>query len=250
MTHERETKTFLAQLCGQAERYDEMVVYMTEVAKLGGGLSMVESDLLSTAYQKAVSTRRASWRIISSIKQEESKGSDKHVDTVCDYLRRIEAELEKLCQDIIYVLDEFLIPMAESGDSKVVYHIMKGDYHRYVAEFSLGGERKVAAMAAHEAYKIATDISQAELAPIHPIRLGVALNLSVFYYEILNSPDQACHLAKQALEDAIAVLGSLPESSRDSALVMQLLHDNLTHWTSFDSTDQMTEKTSTAQRSA
>jgi len=60
MTHERETKTFLAHLCGQAERYDEMVIYMTEVAKLGGVLSMEESNLLSEAYQKAVSTRHTS----------------------------------------------------------------------------------------------------------------------------------------------------------------------------------------------
>lgn len=41
------------------------------------------------------------------------------------------------------------------------------------------------------------DIANAELAPTHPIRLGLALNFSVFYYEILNSPDRACNLAKQ-----------------------------------------------------
>lgn len=41
------------------------------------------------------------------------------------------------------------------------------------------------------------DIANSELAPTHPIRLGLALNFSVFYYEILNSPDRACNLAKQ-----------------------------------------------------
>lgn len=64
----------------------------------------------------------------------------------------------------------------------------------------------------------------------------MALNFSVFYYEILNSPDRACHLAKQAFDDAIAELDSLSEESyRDSTLIMQLLRDNLTLWTSSDS---------------
>jgi len=76
------------------------------------------------------------------------------------------------------------------------------------------------------------------LTPTHPIRLGLALNFSVFYYEILNSPDRACHLAKQAFDDAIAELDSLSEESyRDSTLIMQLLRDNLTLWTSSDSNE-------------
>jgi 14-3-3 protein epsilon len=84
----------------------------------------------------------------------------------------------------------------------------------------------------------ATDVAQTELTPTHPIRLGLALNFSVFYYEILNSPDRACHLAKQAFDDAIAELDSLSEESyRDSTLIMQLLRDNLTLWTSSDGGD-------------
>ena len=69
--------------------------------------------------------------------------------------------------------------------------------------------------------------------------MGLALNFSVFYYEILNSPDRACHLAKQAFDDAIAELDSLSEESyRDSTLIMQLLRDNLTLWTSSDGGEQ------------
>ena len=84
----------------------------------------------------------------------------------------------------------------------------------------------------------ATDVAQTELTPTHPIRLGLALNFSVFYYEILNSPDRACHLAKQAFDDAIAELDSLSEESyRDSTLIMQLLRDNLTLWTSSEGND-------------
>merc|ERR1712142_1179441 len=71
------------------------------------------------------------------------------------------------------------------------------------------------------AYKAASDIAMTELATTHPIRLGLALNFSVFYYEILNSPDRACRLAKAAFDDAIADLDTLSEESyKDSTLVM------------------------------
>lgn len=239
MGSERENKTFLARLCEQAERYDEMVKYMKEVAKIGGELTVDERNLLSVAYKNVVGTRRASWRIISSIEQkEESKGSDQHVGIIKEYRDKIEKELEDVCQDVLNVLDDSLIPKAETGESKVFYYKMKGDYHRYLAEFASGEKRKVAATAAHDAYKNATEVAQTDLTPTHPIRLGLALNFSVFYYEILNSPDRACHLAKQAFDDAIAELDSLSEESyRDSTLIMQLLRDNLTLWTSSDSQD-------------
>ena len=109
----------------------------------------------------------------------------------------------------------------------------KGDYHRYLAEFATGNDRKEAAENSLVAYKAASDTAMTELAPTHPIRLGLALNFSVFYYEILNSPDRACRLAKAAFDDAIAELDTLSEDSyKDSTLIMQLLRDNLTLWTS------------------
>ncbi|CAI0390819.1 unnamed protein product [Linum tenue] len=82
-------------------------------------------------------------------------------------------------------------------------------------------------------YEAASATASTELPSTHPIRLGLALNFSVFYYEIMNSPERACHLAKQAFDEAIAELDTLSEESyKDSTLIMQLLRDNLTLWTS------------------
>jgi len=230
----REDQVYMAKLAEQAERYDEMVNYMKEVAKLGVELTVEERNLLSVAYKNVIGARRASWRIVSSIEQkEEGKGNEAQVKKIKEYRIKIELELSDVCSDILSVLDEHLIPSAEAGESKVFYYKMKGDYHRYLAEFATGDKRKDAASQAHDAYKAATDIAQTELAPTHPIRLGLALNFSVFFYEILNSPDRACHLAKQAFDDAIAELDTLSEESyKDSTLIMQLLRDNLTLWTS------------------
>lgn len=236
MSSDRETSTYLAKLAEQAERYDEMVEEMKKVAKLvhDSELSVEERNLLSVAYKNVIGARRASWRIISSIEQkEESKGNDENVARIRKYRQVVEKELQDICHSILELLDEHLIPTASSGESKVFYLKMKGDYHRYLAEFKTGQDRKEAAEHTLLAYKAAQDIALVDLAPTHPIRLGLALNFSVFYYEILNSPDRACHLAKTAFDDAIAELDTLGEESyKDSTLIMQLLRDNLTLWTS------------------
>ncbi|TAQ83225.1 hypothetical protein B7494_g8448 [Chlorociboria aeruginascens] len=229
-----EDSVYLAKLAEQAERYEEMVENMKSVASEDQELTVEERNLLSVAYKNVIGARRASWRIVTSIEQkEESKGNSSQVGLIKEYRQKIEAELAKICEDILEVLDKHLIPSAKSGESKVFYHKMKGDYHRYLAEFAIGDKRKESADKSLEAYKNATEVAQTDLAPTHPIRLGLALNFSVFYYEILNSPDQACHLAKQAFDDAIAELDTLSEESyKDSTLIMQLLRDNLTLWTS------------------
>ncbi|THU69631.1 hypothetical protein C4D60_Mb08t16420 [Musa balbisiana] len=197
-------------------------------------LTVEERNLLSVAYKNVIGARRASWRIISSIEQkEESRGNEDHVSLIKEYRGKIEAELSKICDGILKLLDSHLISSSTTAESKVFYLKMKGDYHRYLAEFKTGAERKEAAESTLSAYKSAQDIALAELAPTHPIRLGLALNFSVFYYEIVNSPDRACSLAKQAFDEAISELDTLSEESyKDSTLIMQLLRDNLTLWTS------------------
>ncbi|OZJ02896.1 Protein BMH2 [Bifiguratus adelaidae] len=230
----REDNVYLAKLAEQAERYEEMIEYMKHVASTSNSLSVEERNLLSVAYKNVIGARRASWRIVSSIQQkEESRGNETHVQQITTYKTKIEKELNDICADVLSVLDSYLIPHADGGEAKVFYHKMKADYCRYLAEFTSGEERQKASDDSLDAYTKASEIASTDLAPTHPIRLGLALNFSVFYYEIMNSPDKACQLAKQAFDDAIAELDSLNEESyKDSTLIMQLLRDNLTLWTS------------------
>ncbi|CAG0898283.1 unnamed protein product [Cyprideis torosa] len=228
---EREEFIYKAKLAEQCERYDEMIQAMKEVACMDVELTTEERNLLSVAFKNVVGTRRASWRIISSIEQKEEK--DDKLNLIKSYKKQVEKELSELCDDILKTLDNHLIPAAAQGESKVFYYKMKGDYYRYLAEFATASDRKQASENALQAYKGATEIATSELPPTHPIRLGLALNFSVFYYEILSSPDRACRLAKTAFDDAIAELDTLSEESyKDSTLIMQLLRDNLTLWTS------------------
>nr|XP_010320874.3 14-3-3-like protein GF14 iota [Solanum lycopersicum] len=231
---ERETHVYMAKLAEQAERYDEMVESMKKVAKLDVELTVEERNLLSVGYKNVIGARRASWRIMSSIEQkEESKGNEQNVKLIKGYRQKVEEELSKICSDILDIIDKHLIPSAGTGEATVFYYKMKGDYFRYLAEFKTDSERKEASEQSLKGYEAATATANTDLSSTHPIRLGLALNFSVFYYEIMNSPERACHLAKQAFDEAIAELDTLSEESyKDSTLIMQLLRDNLTLWTS------------------
>jgi len=220
-----------AKLAEQAERYDDMAASMKAVTELNEELSNEERNLLSVAYKNVVGARRSSWRVVSSI-EGKTEGTEKKQLTQ-EYREKIEKELKEICNDVLDLLDKFLIKGATQPESKVFYLKMKGDYFRYLAEVALGDDKTAIIGKSQEAYQAAFEISKSEMQPTHPIRLGLALNFSVFYFEILSSPEKACKLAKTAFDDAIAELDSLNEESyKDSTLIMQLLRDNLTLWTS------------------
>jgi 14-3-3 protein epsilon len=131
----REENVYMAKLAEQAERYVEMVEFMEKVAKTVDSeeLTVEERNLLSVAYKNVIGARRASWRIISSIEQkEEGRGNDAHAATIRSYRTKIEAELAKICDGILALLDSHLVPSAGAAESKVFYLKMKGDYHRYL----------------------------------------------------------------------------------------------------------------------
>merc|ERR1712065_37458 len=154
---------------------------------------------------------------------EKTKGNEQQASYAREYVAKVEAELQKICDGILALMDKNLIPSASAGESKGFYYKMKGDYYRYLAEFATGDAKSKAAEDARVAYAEATKIAEKDLVVTHPIRLGLALNFSVFQYEVLQNPDEARKMARVAFEDAIAELDNVAEDSyKDSPLIMQL----------------------------
>uniref|UniRef100_A0A2I3GDA8 14-3-3 domain-containing protein n=1 Tax=Nomascus leucogenys TaxID=61853 RepID=A0A2I3GDA8_NOMLE len=198
-----------AKLAEQAELYNDMATCMKAVTKQGAELSNEERNLLSVAYKNVVGGHRSAWRKLQLIK---------------DYQEKVESELRSICTTVLELLDKYLIANATNPESKVFYLKMK---------VACGDDRKQMIDNSQGAYQEAFDTGKKEMQHTHPIHLGLALNFSVFYYEILNNPELACMLAKTAFYEAIAELDTLNEDSyKDSTLIMQLLRDNLTLWTS------------------
>ncbi|XP_073319215.1 14-3-3 protein beta/alpha-1-like [Pagrus major] len=221
-----------AKMAEQAERYEDMARLMKQCTEeCEEELSNEERNLLSVAYKNVVGAKRSSWRVLSSMEQKAENEMARELTK--NYKTKIECELNDVCQCVLDLLENHLIPKAKKNESKVFYMKMMGDYYRYKAEVAPEEKSKTEVESSQKAYEKAYDLCKEEMPSTHPIRLGLALNYSVFHYEIANNPKEACELAKKAFDDAINELDSIKHDSyKDSTLIMQLLRDNLTLWTS------------------
>jgi len=249
----------LARITEAAERFEDMCSIMGKLVKLkkqnGEALEVEERNMLSVAYKNVVGQRRASWR---TLKADEEAGDSPDSEKVQRelYKKLVEAELKRKCKDVLRLLEDNLLDKAmdpkevpddlnrdqteltdeqkrevEKIETQVFYLKMCGDYYRYLAEFNTDEEEFKNNASAK--YQEALEFAKKALKPTHPTRLGLALNASVCYYEIMGQSENACTLAKDAFDQAIQQLDSLSDSTyKDSTLIMQLLRDNLTIWTS------------------
>lgn len=222
-----EEKIYLARVAEQCERYDDMIEFLQVLKDKKNDLSVDERNLVSVAYKNEVTTRRSAWRAISTIasnaKYEQYEGVLKK------YNDQIVAEMERICTEVCKLIDAFL-KRADEAESRVFFHKMKGDYYRYMAEVTTGSALDEFKNNALGAYKEAQKEAE-KLMVSHPIRLGLALNFSVFYFEIMNQPTAACNLAKETFESAINSIDDMKEDEyKDAAMILQLLKDNITLW--------------------
>uniref|UniRef100_A0A0D9UY54 14-3-3 domain-containing protein n=1 Tax=Leersia perrieri TaxID=77586 RepID=A0A0D9UY54_9ORYZ len=235
----REDLFYRAKLTVQAERYDEVVEAMNGVAKLDESLTVEERNLFAVGYKTLIDAKRASIRTLGSIEmEEETKGKERHARMAVEYRRKVEA--------VIDIIDKYLITHSSGAESSVFYYKMKGDYYRYLAEFKIGPKRNLLSdlsLKAYEAYKhalaklafilTASKTAETDLSPADPIRLSLALNISVFYNDIMNSPDKACRVAKHAVDEAVSEPHLVSdEKYNDSEPILRVLKSNLELWKS------------------
>jgi hypothetical protein len=233
-----------ARLAEDCERYADMAVHMVEAVKANGyKLDQDGRTLFQIAFKNEIGARRTSLRNIPPVDSEEGV-KKQHIK---DIKQKIIEELEKLCGDVLAHIKTLLencpkpeeikgmedSAKKEAQEDKINYLKMIGDYNRYRAEYLEGEKRENVKTAASEAYGKAVELAKDALEETDPTRLGLMLNFSVFNYEVMKETEKACSLAKDAFDQAIAKLDSLSDNSyKDSTLIMQLLRDNLTLWTS------------------
>lgn len=222
-------KIFMARVADQAERYEDMVGFLKEVilAK-DDDLNTEERNLLSVGFKNLISSSRSAWRTVGAIEQNEKYAE--YSKDCADYKKKIGKELEQQCKKVIDIVKNNSLPKASDDEAKTFYLKMIGDYYRYIAENASGDLLKEATDGALEYYEKANKNAQ-NLKPYNSTKLGLALNYSVFYYEVKNDIPKACALAEEALESAKQNIDNMDnDDARDALSIVELLKENLSLW--------------------
>ena len=227
----REEYVYLAKLYERAERFPDMVKSINKFVELDPKLTKDERNILSAGYKNIISDKRASWRLLNSMEKKEEKKNSPQTANIRLVKNNIEKELNDICNEIQIIIDKYLVPNASDSETKVFFLKLKGDYYRYKCEFATGKEFDDACSKAEKVYKEAYDIANKDIPISSSTRLGLALNYSVFFYEIKGLKEEACNIAKNAFDESLKVLDDLEKSKpKDTILIIQLLKENLILW--------------------
>lgn len=228
----------MARVAEQSERFRDMVDFLKPViAEKGPALSQDERNLLSVAFKNLVSQQRTAIRTITAI--EQNPKYTKFAGPMGDYKRRIEEELYRNCDDIIDTIRKSVLTKASDDESRAFFLKMIGDYCRYIAESAKAERLEKTKTDALSAYQEACGIAEKSLNACNSIRLGLALNFSVFHYEVMQDVRKACELGDKALSDALDKLDDCDEETfRDAQSIIELLRENLSLWKEEDGDEQ------------
>jgi len=234
---ERERLIHLAKLSEQCGCYEEMAKTMKKVIHLDPHLSNEERNLIAISYKNQLNSKRFACRVIYSleaIERGKNPQSWKH-NQLNSFIDSIIRYLENINEELVSLIDQILLPAATDMHAKIFWLKLKGDFCRYIAEYLTNKERQVMLEKAFDAYKDAMREGK-EMKKTDPLLLGLVLNFSVFYYEMMGDMVRARELAKGHFDDAMLLLigGVEGEEDKDTVLLLQLLRDNLSLWSCDD----------------
>ncbi len=229
--YSREEYVYLAKLYEKAERYPDMINTINKFVELNPKLTKDERNILSAGYKNIISDKRASWRLLNNMERKEEKKNSTQIANIREVKGNLEKELNRICDEIQNMVDKYLLPNATDSENKVFYLKLKGDYYRYKCEFDSDQDFPNTCDKAEKVYKEGYEIASKNLPITNSIRIGLALNFSVFYYEIKGLKDEACNIAKTAFDESMKVLDDLEKSkAKETLLIIQLLKENLILW--------------------
>lgn len=227
---------YLALLAEQCSKYDQMLFYLEEYLKVQKeDLNKDERRMVFNAFKSSINNKRKSMKNILDYEIfQRNKDQNEFIPFIEVYKSQLEIDLKNYCQKIINIINDILLPLAKSDDSKVFYKTIIGDYNRYIAE-SIEGEMKYTFIEdALKEYKEAKEISNS-LDLINPSKLELILNMSIFYVDILKDPNPGLELVNNLLnnieEEGLSKMDKSSKEYNEINEIIETIKENIILWT-------------------
>lgn len=233
---EIEDKLYLARVCHLSGLHEETLKYIEEVINLkNGNINEEEKNLFLNSLKYLINFRRESWRTINALESKEIKNQANLLPRVSELKKSLEEEIRQLVYKGIEIIDNKLLKENISDELKVIYCKIKGDYIRYVIEFTPKDkeeERNILIENADKNYKIGLNICES-LNNLSTAKVGLILNYSVFLYEIVRDYKNAYILANDTYQKTTKILNDENQnisSSKELNKILNLLKENIGIW--------------------
>ena len=242
MDEKYERNVYLAMLSEQCHEYDDMRNFLEDLVKnKKDDLNLDESNLISISYKNIISHRRNALKTLYIYEMREAKKPNTfYLSWIQEYKKRIELELVDICTKLITNIENYFIPRAKDLEIKVFYHKMKADFLRYIAENVEITNRKLFSENSLKTYFEAMELAK-KLQITNQLRLALALNLSIFFYEIMNDSIAACKITQETLEIASKAFGDTDEEDEefiDAFRILDTMKENLRIWCNCESKNE------------
>lgn len=214
------------------EKYEDALRYTDEMIKLKETeMTEDERNVFVTAYKFYISEKRSAWRAIYNLEAKE-----KNTKLMMNEIKQMyEETITKACDKIINQINTYIISKTKSDAGVSLFLKVKADHYRYMAEITNGQMLFNNKQNAFQFYKQAYEKSQ-KLDDLDSIKLGIALNYSVFIYEILNKRINAIFYAKESLTKALYKLKVFSDTEladsrlKESLSIIDIMNENVHNW--------------------
>lgn len=229
-----EKNIYMALLAQQCSRYEEMFKYLEDLLiKRNKDFSKKERELLAYGYVSYIKSKRKSLHIVMAYETKEKKNENSiFISYIQEYRRTLETDLTQSCQKIIYIIDSLLVKKAENNEAKIFYKKLKGDLNRYIAEYAKDELREKVMRDGLVSYQEAKNLSK-DIPIMNEILLGLILNMSLFYYEVINERKNAIKIADECMIKVDKELPNFDEDNENNKVIMALIgliKENLENW--------------------
>lgn len=221
---------FVAMLLNKKCMYEESLKYLYRAIEISPVMNENQQDIFFTPHREIAKTLRNSIKDFSSIYNVDAVETESQAQSVNTLVSDLSKQLLEFCNDFCTLLNEQIIPHAESLFDKAVYLLVVGDFSRFVGELTIQ-ESGEAADSALESYLAAKEIADKYIDSCNPVKLNIYLNYAILLNDIFNKPAEAIELAQTIYNSSIHELPKLDEKTRlVSSEILQLLKDNATEW--------------------